>query len=111
MSNFIRNRFSIETNNYAHFRPGTTVEQRFNDYERVLDADNYYPLSESDVNRLNSEQSFGESNFPELQEETSFIETGNDTVIDMSNVSESTPLLDTAAGGAKGIGSVLYIYR
>lgn len=107
MSNFIRNRFSIETNNYANFRPGTTVEQRFHDYERLLDADNYYPLSESDVNRLNAEQQFGESNFPELQQETSFIEPGNDTVIDLSNVSESTPLLDTAGAGAKGIGSTI----
>ncbi|GFR06397.1 capsid protein VP1 [Trichonephila clavata] len=109
MSNFVRNRFSVETNNYAHFRPGTTVEQRFNDYERLLDADNYYPLSERDVNKLNSEQSFGESNFPELQEETSFIEPGNDTVIDMSTVSETTPLLETAAAGAKGIGSALSV--
>ncbi|GFR07578.1 uncharacterized protein TNCT_481971 [Trichonephila clavata] len=110
MSNFIRNRFSIETNNYANFNPGTTNAQRFADYERILDADNYYPLSETELTLLNSEQSYGSTNFPELQEETSFIDSGN-TVIDMSNVtegisSESTPLLEGAKVGGK-IGSTL----
>ncbi|GFQ78560.1 uncharacterized protein TNCT_596001 [Trichonephila clavata] len=107
MSTFLRNRFSIETNNYANFNPGTTTAQRFKDYERILDADNYYPLDNTELTRLNSEQSYGSTNFPEF-EESSFIETGNSN-IDISNIagegisSETVPLLE----GSKSIGSTL----
>ncbi|GBM18367.1 hypothetical protein AVEN_22219-1 [Araneus ventricosus] len=59
MSEFLRNRFSLETNNYAHFNRGTVTDQRFKDYTRLVDQDNYEPLDNNELNRLNSEQEYG----------------------------------------------------
>nr|QVW56806.1 MAG: putative structural protein [Phylloscopus fuscatus parvoviridae sp.] len=104
MAEGLRHRFSIETNNYGSFNEGTTVEQRFRDYNRLLDANNYEELSNYDVNRLNSEQHFGETNFQEYYP----TETGND-LNSLSNVNDRTPLIDSSSGvsGGSGISSAL----
>lgn len=97
MSAGLRHRFSLETNNYGSFNRATTVEQRFNDYSRLLDANNYEELSEFDVNRLNSEQHYGETNFEEYYPS----ETGND-LNSLSNINDRTPLLEPSSGSSSG---------
>ncbi|GFX22417.1 uncharacterized protein TNCV_3600491 [Trichonephila clavipes] len=106
MSDGLRHRFSVETNNLPNFNRGTVYDQRFRDYERLLDANNYESMSEIDLTRLNSEQHFGETNFPEYYPrnttDTSFIEPSNSNFLPPN---ENTPLLEPTQPGPNSSGS------
>ncbi|GFW55873.1 uncharacterized protein TNCV_4390161 [Trichonephila clavipes] len=98
MSEGLRHRFSLETNNLGNFSEGSVYERCFQDYERILEAQ---PLCEYDLSHLNSEQSYGSMNFKEYypSEETSFIETGSSVDVPPT---ENTPLIDQSNGGNSG---------
>ncbi|PRD25778.1 UNVERIFIED_CONTAM: hypothetical protein NCL1_39929 [Trichonephila clavipes] len=106
MSDGLRHRFSVETNNLPNFNRGTVYDQRFRDYERLFDANNYESMSEIDLTRLNSEQHFGETNFPEYYPrnttDTSFIEPSNSNFLPPN---ENTPLLEPTQPGPNSSGS------
>ncbi|GIX77743.1 hypothetical protein CDAR_303441 [Caerostris darwini] len=111
----LRHRFSTETNNLPHFNRGSTTAQRFKDYERLLDANNYEELSNYDINRLNSEQ-YGSTNFEEYythHEETSFIEQTGSDINTLSEATETTRLVNnsgpsiTRGGGSTGLSGSL----